>query len=203
MKACGPFSDDAPPLQSSRSSTIIPSHLVRLVSLLSTCNNGFFLFFLSRNPLPRLFQGPTPSIAPFSDFFFRGPTPLTTYLDPPTCHSVYCGHSFLSMIAKGLIFSPILTGSLVITSKKLIRNENYLSLVDSVEVWFISQGYENHLTKRESNILDHAQKREANILDRAQWRKMLNCVVFYSNLWMPKPCIIFGPIRLLTSFGSG
>ena len=55
------------------------------------------------------------------------------------------------MATKGSIFFPILSRSPVITSEKLIENENYLSWADSFELWFISQGYEDHLTK-EANI---------------------------------------------------
>ena len=33
---------------------------------------------------------------------------------------------------------------------KLIGNENYLSLANYVKLWFISQGYEDHLTKQEA-----------------------------------------------------
>ena len=44
-------------------------------------------------------------------------------------------------------FFPILYRSHVITLGKLIGNENSLSESNSVELWFIGQGYEDHLTK--------------------------------------------------------
>ena len=45
----------------------------------------------------------------------------------------------ISLVAKGLIFSSILTRSPIITSKKLIRNENNLSWVGSVELWSLAK----------------------------------------------------------------
>ena len=67
----------------------------------------------------------------------------------------------VSIDAKGSIFSSILLESLVITSEKLIGDGSYRTWVDSVEIWFIGQGYEDHLTEKEADILE---------ADRAQWR---------------------------------
>ncbi|RVX07439.1 Retrovirus-related Pol polyprotein from transposon RE2 [Vitis vinifera] len=51
----------------------------------------------------------------------------------------------------------------MITSEKLVGSENYLSWSTSVELWFISQGYEDHLVTQEADIPE---------VDRVQWRKI-------------------------------
>ncbi|RVW39844.1 Retrovirus-related Pol polyprotein from transposon RE1 [Vitis vinifera] len=51
----------------------------------------------------------------------------------------------------------------MITSEKLVGSENYLSWSASVELWFMGQGYEDHLVKQEADILE---------VDRVQWRKI-------------------------------
>ncbi|RVW67585.1 hypothetical protein CK203_063020 [Vitis vinifera] len=40
----------------------------------------------------------------------------------------------------------------MITSEKLVDNENYLSWSASVELWFMGQGYEDHLVTQEADI---------------------------------------------------
>nr|CAN61219.1 hypothetical protein VITISV_021296 [Vitis vinifera] len=51
----------------------------------------------------------------------------------------------------------------MITSEKLVGSENYLSWFASVELWFMSQGYEDHLVTQEADISE---------IDRVQWRKI-------------------------------
>ncbi|RVW43726.1 hypothetical protein CK203_080486 [Vitis vinifera] len=51
----------------------------------------------------------------------------------------------------------------MITSEKLVGSENYLSWSASVELWFMGQGYEDHLVSQEANIPE---------VDRVQWRKI-------------------------------
>ncbi|RVW87925.1 Retrovirus-related Pol polyprotein from transposon RE1 [Vitis vinifera] len=51
----------------------------------------------------------------------------------------------------------------MITSKKLVGSENYLSWSASVELWFMGQGYEDHLVTQEADIPE---------VDRVQWRKI-------------------------------
>ena len=51
----------------------------------------------------------------------------------------------------------------MITSEKLVGSENYLSWSASVELWFMGQGYEDHLVTQEADIPE---------VDRIQWRKM-------------------------------
>ncbi|RVW87781.1 Retrovirus-related Pol polyprotein from transposon RE1 [Vitis vinifera] len=51
----------------------------------------------------------------------------------------------------------------MITSEKLVGSENYLSWSASVELWFMGQGYEDHLVSQEADIPE---------VDRVQWRKI-------------------------------
>ncbi|RVX08781.1 Retrovirus-related Pol polyprotein from transposon TNT 1-94 [Vitis vinifera] len=52
------------------------------------------------------------------------------------------------MPTKNQIFTSALSGSPLITSEKLVGSENYLSWSASVELWFMGQGYEDHLLPR-------------------------------------------------------
>ncbi|KAL6311415.1 hypothetical protein AAG906_035489 [Vitis piasezkii] len=49
------------------------------------------------------------------------------------------------MATKSSTFSSVISGSPMITSEKLVGSENYLSWSTSVELWFMGQGYEDHL----------------------------------------------------------
>ncbi|RVW40927.1 Retrovirus-related Pol polyprotein from transposon TNT 1-94 [Vitis vinifera] len=66
------------------------------------------------------------------------------------------------MTTKNQIFTSVLSGSPLITSEKLVGSENYLSWSASVELWFMGQGYEDHLVTQEADIPE---------VDRVQWRK--------------------------------
>ncbi|RVW88820.1 Retrovirus-related Pol polyprotein from transposon RE1 [Vitis vinifera] len=67
------------------------------------------------------------------------------------------------MATKSSTFSSVISGSPMITSDKLVGNENYLSWSTSVELWFMGQGYEDHLVTQEADIPE---------VDRVQWRKI-------------------------------
>ena len=54
-------------------------------------------------------------------------------------------------------------GRKLFTSEKLIGSENYLSWSASVELWFMGQGYEDHLVTSEDAIPD---------VDKVQWKKI-------------------------------
>ncbi|RVW52778.1 Retrovirus-related Pol polyprotein from transposon RE2 [Vitis vinifera] len=56
------------------------------------------------------------------------------------------------MTTKNQIFTSVLSGSPLITSEKLVGSENYLSWSASVELWFMGQGYEDHLVTQEADI---------------------------------------------------
>ncbi|RVX10469.1 Retrovirus-related Pol polyprotein from transposon RE1 [Vitis vinifera] len=67
------------------------------------------------------------------------------------------------MATKSFTFFSVISGSPMITSEKLIGSENYLSWSASVELWFMGQGYEDHLVMQEADIPE---------VDRVQWRKI-------------------------------
>ncbi|RVW98206.1 Retrovirus-related Pol polyprotein from transposon RE1 [Vitis vinifera] len=67
------------------------------------------------------------------------------------------------MTTKNQIFTSVLSGSPLITSEILVGSENYLSWSASVELWFMGQGYEDHLVTQEADIPE---------VDRVQWRKI-------------------------------
>ncbi|RVX20561.1 Retrovirus-related Pol polyprotein from transposon RE2 [Vitis vinifera] len=80
----------------------------------------------------------------------------------------------------------------MIISEKLVGSENYLSWSASVELWFMGQGYEDHLVMQEADIPE---------VDKVQWRKIdaqLCSVLWQSvdpkilhHLWAYKTCFKF------------
>ena len=97
------------------------------------------------------------------------------------------------MVTKNPIFTFVISGSPTITSEKLISSENYLSWSASVELWFMGQGYEDHLITLEDSMLN---------VDKAQWEKIdaQLCSVLWQlvdpkillHLWAYKTCSKFG-----------
>ena len=75
------------------------------------------------------------------------------------------------MATKNPIFTSVISGSPTITSEKLIGSENYLSWSASVELWFMGQGYEDHLLTPEDAI---------PIVDKVQWKKIDASVLWQS-----------------------
>ena len=67
------------------------------------------------------------------------------------------------MATKNPIFTSVIYGSPTITSEKLIGSENYLSWKVYVELWFMGQGYEDHLITLENAIPN---------VDKVQWKKI-------------------------------
>ncbi|RVX10177.1 Retrovirus-related Pol polyprotein from transposon RE1 [Vitis vinifera] len=67
------------------------------------------------------------------------------------------------MATKNPIFTSVISGSPTITLEKLIGSENYLSWPASVELWFMRQGYEDHLVTPKDVIPD---------VDKVQWKKI-------------------------------
>ena len=67
------------------------------------------------------------------------------------------------MATKNPIFTYVIFGSPIITSEKLIGSENYLSWSASVELWFMGQGYEDHLITLEDVIPS---------VDKVHWKKI-------------------------------
>ena len=81
----------------------------------------------------------------------------------------------------------------MITLDKLTVSENYQSWADSVDLWFIGNGCEDHLTTMNTSIP------KINILNGK--KPMLYYAIFFSNLLMPRLYIILGPIKLATLSG--
>ena len=51
-------------------------------------------------------------------------------------------------------FNSFVSGTPMITLDKLIVSENYQSWADSVNLWFIGNGCEDHLTTADMSILE-------------------------------------------------
>ena len=57
-----------------------------------------------------------------------------------------------SMAAKCQTFNSFLFGTPMIILDKLTGSENYQSWADSVDLWFIGNGFEDHLTTVDTSI---------------------------------------------------
>ena len=66
------------------------------------------------------------------------------------------------MAEKGQTFNSFVSGTPMITLDKLIRGENYHSWADLVDLWFIGNGCEDHLTTADTSIPEGK---------RTQWKK--------------------------------
>ena len=66
------------------------------------------------------------------------------------------------MAEKGQTFNSFVSGTPMITLDKLTKSENYQSWSDSVDLWFIGNGCENHLTTAYTSIPKDK---------RTQWQK--------------------------------
>ena len=97
------------------------------------------------------------------------------------------------MAEKGQTFNSFVSGTPMITLDKLTGSENYQSWADLVDLWFIGNGCEDHLTTADTSIPEDK---------RTQWKKTdaLLCNIF-GNLLMPRLYIILGPIKLATLSG--
>ncbi|RVX01548.1 Retrovirus-related Pol polyprotein from transposon RE1 [Vitis vinifera] len=81
----------------------------------------------------------------------------------------------------------------MITSEKLVGSENYLSWSASVELWFMGQGYEDHLVTQEADIPE---------IECVQWRKI--DVQLCNVLWQsvdPKILLHLRAYKLVLNFG--
>ena len=97
------------------------------------------------------------------------------------------------MAKNGRTFNSFVFGTPMITLNKLTRSENYQSWADSVDLWFIGNGCEDHLTTTDTSIP------EDNVLNGK--KLMLYYVIFFSNLLMSRLYMILGPIKLATLSG--
>ena len=67
------------------------------------------------------------------------------------------------MTTKNPILTSVISKSPTITSEKLIGSEKYFFWLASVELWFMGQGYEEHLITPEDVIPN---------VDKVQWNKI-------------------------------
>ena len=98
------------------------------------------------------------------------------------------------MATKNPIFRSVISGSPTITSEKLIGSENYLSWSASVELWFMGQGYEDHLITPEDAIPN---------VDKVQWKKI--DAQLCSVLWQsvdPKILLHLRAYKTCSKFGN-
>ena len=58
----------------------------------------------------------------------------------------------VSMAAKGQAFNSFVSGTPMITLDKFTGSKNYLSWEDFVDLWFIGNGCEDHLTTTNTSI---------------------------------------------------
>ena len=89
---------------------------------------------------------------------------------------------YVSMPAKGQTFNSFVSGTPMITLDKLTGSENYLSWVDSMDLWFIGK------LSQKINVLSGD-------------KLMFYYAIFSSNLLMPRLYIILGPIKLAILYG--
>ena len=97
------------------------------------------------------------------------------------------------MTTKNPIFTSVLSGSPTIISKKLIGSENYLFWSAYVELWFMGQGYEDHLITPEDAIPN---------VDKVHWKKI--DAQLCSVLWQsvdPKILLHLRAYKHVLSFG--
>ena len=97
------------------------------------------------------------------------------------------------MAKNGQTFNSFVFGTPMITLNKLTRSKNYQSWANSVDLWFIGNGCEDHLTTTDTSIP------EDNVLNGK--KLMLYYAIFFSNLLMPRLYMILGPIKLATLSG--
>ena len=60
----------------------------------------------------------------------------------------------VSMDSKGQTFNSFVFGTPLVTLDKLTISKNYQSWVDFVDLWFIGNGCEDHLTTTDTSVLE-------------------------------------------------
>ena len=78
------------------------------------------------------------------------------------------------MVAKNPIFTSVISRPPTITSEKLIGSENYLSWSASMELWFMGQGYEDHLITPKDVIPN---------VNKVQWKNAQLCSVLWQSVY--------------------
>ena len=73
---------------------------------------------------------------------------------------IFMAEKDVFVAGKGHTFNFFESGNPMITLDKLTRSENYQSWADSMDLWFIGNGCEDHLTIADTSIPED---------QRAQW----------------------------------
>ena len=97
----------------------------------------------------------------------------------------------VSMAGKGQNFNSFVSGTFMITLDKLMGSKNYQSRANSVDLWFIGNGCEDHLTTADTSILEdqHAQWRKIDDLLCNILRQSIDANTLY-NIRAYKTCYI-------------
>ena len=97
---------------------------------------------------------------------------------------------YVSMAEKGQTFNSFVSRTPMITLDKLTGSENYQSWTNSVDLWFIGNGCEDHLTTADTSIPEDK---------RTQWKKtdVLLCNILRQSIDV-KTLMILGPTKLAT-----
>ena len=95
------------------------------------------------------------------------------------------------MIEKGQTFNSFVSGTPVITLDKLMGSENYQSWADWVDLWFIGNGCEDHLTTTDTSIPEdkHTQLKKTDALLCNILRQFIDAKTLY-NIGAYKTCYI-------------
>ena len=82
---------------------------------------------------------------------------------------------YVSMTGKGQTFNSFVSRTPMITLNKLTGSENYQSWADSMDLWFVGNGCEDHLTTADTSIPEDQS---------AQWRKIdaLLCNILWQSI---------------------
>ena len=82
---------------------------------------------------------------------------------------------YVSMTGKGQTFNSFVSRTLMITLNKLTGSENYQSWADSMDLWFVGNDCEDHLTTVDTSIPEDQS---------AQWRKpdALLCNILWQSI---------------------
>ena len=95
----------------------------------------------------------------------------------------------VSMAEKGQTFNSFISGTSMITLDKLTGNENYQSWANSVDLWFIGNGCEDHLTTADTSIPEdkHTQWKKNDVLLGNILRQSIDAKTLY-NIGAYKTC---------------
>ena len=94
-----------------------------------------------------------------------------------------------SMAEKSQTFNSFVSGTPMITLDKLTGSENYQSWENSVDLWFISNGCEDHLTITDTSIPEgkHTQWKKTDALLCNILRQSIDAKTLY-NIGAYKTC---------------